>query len=782
MTVTYQLPTEGPLPRTYRVTLATVLEDEPDWIVSTFVAGGVRTVTEQNRGVFTDTWDGMDENNTNAPLGKYKAKGIYMPAEQWKIDGEWHSLTAQYLCSPGDSWTPPRERDNIFPPIHGHLMEPIYTVSVAENGMACFYAGYIENCFNPFIVDMNKPIGIDQVVYRFPSGGLAGGQSCAYDGQNLWATRQASLRCLTNKRFGIERNRRGHQETPVPNKSGLGDLNVGISGNERYLYSADPAQKKIFVIHGYTGQILKEVDGIEAVATFPDRVEKGKKLHLLLKTAAGGLQVGWVALQSGMPTNQPHACFTVPKAVGAVTDLAMDRKGNYYLLAGQNVFKMAPDGRLLRTFGKPGKQWGKYDPDKFVGVSSIETWTDKEGKDRLLVCEAYGFQRVSEWDCESGTRIRQWLLCQDSHAGFCMDPAKPEHLYVKSLLGAGLQRYRVNYDTGEWELDALWTGICNSHAGQGVPHAGLFPRIINHPNGEKYLFFGGGGYRVYGGCSIYRIKDYDVIPSSMEVPGGNYWADSMLPDLTVLHLVNKSHCIQSMAPSGFDEKKNPIYGKTWQTAILDPAPLCAQWGGLPKPDALHGGNEKSRSFWGFTDFDGVAGEAIYVAGVYGDKQKDGIDTAAKMCDVWKLTCWIPNSAPGPAKPGAGMYKMKWRTGRTSDTLIKPGEVYSTMNVCAPVYNLIGMQDVNGLYHVYTDDGMYVDTLMHHTFKYGIPRGGMYSHSGETWYGRNYLNSKNGKVYIFMGRANNNIYEVPNWKPGFVKPLELKIKTDDAAGG
>ena len=37
-TISYQLPLDGPLPRTYCVTLAIVDAKNPDWIVSTFVA------------------------------------------------------------------------------------------------------------------------------------------------------------------------------------------------------------------------------------------------------------------------------------------------------------------------------------------------------------------------------------------------------------------------------------------------------------------------------------------------------------------------------------------------------------------------------------------------------------------------------------------------------------------------------------------------------------------------------------------------------------------------
>src|SRR3954470_926033 len=71
VSVTYQLPTDGPLPKTYCVTLAIADSKNPDWIVSTFVAGQPRTVTTENQGKFTEKWDGLDENYMPVPPGDY---------------------------------------------------------------------------------------------------------------------------------------------------------------------------------------------------------------------------------------------------------------------------------------------------------------------------------------------------------------------------------------------------------------------------------------------------------------------------------------------------------------------------------------------------------------------------------------------------------------------------------------------------------------------------------------------------------------------------------------
>jgi len=68
--IEFQLPTDGPLPRTYRVTLAAVDKDDPDWVFGSIVAGEPYTVTEDNQGRFTAYWNGLDDNYMPMPTGE----------------------------------------------------------------------------------------------------------------------------------------------------------------------------------------------------------------------------------------------------------------------------------------------------------------------------------------------------------------------------------------------------------------------------------------------------------------------------------------------------------------------------------------------------------------------------------------------------------------------------------------------------------------------------------------------------------------------------------------
>jgi hypothetical protein len=114
----YTLPSDGPLPATFRVTLAITDAHDADWVVSTFVRGATRTVTAENKGEFTEIWDGLDENLMPVPPGSYGVKGIRMPARRWAPDGDYHTLSLRYLGGPC-SFLPSAAEADKPPKVHG---------------------------------------------------------------------------------------------------------------------------------------------------------------------------------------------------------------------------------------------------------------------------------------------------------------------------------------------------------------------------------------------------------------------------------------------------------------------------------------------------------------------------------------------------------------------------------------------------------------------------------------------------------------------------------------
>jgi hypothetical protein len=213
--VSYELPTTGSLPQTYRVTLAIVDAKRPSWIISQFAAGVVRTVTAENGGKFTEMWNGLDDNFMPVPPGTYGVKGIYMPAAKWSVDGEQHSITPRYITS-ADAWRaqPGATRTPIV--VGDPVNSPIGDVDVAANGVGVFCYQYLENARNFYAADFNKPINYEQATLGYNSGGAAGGKAVATDGITSWCSETEGFVFRTDgKKFGKQdgRFRKGvHQQ------------------------------------------------------------------------------------------------------------------------------------------------------------------------------------------------------------------------------------------------------------------------------------------------------------------------------------------------------------------------------------------------------------------------------------------------------------------------------------------------------------------------------------------------------------------------------------------
>ena len=169
------------------MTLAIVDPKNPDWIISQFVSGVARTVTAENGGQFTDKWDGLDDNFMPVPPGTYAVKGIYMPARQWPVDGEWHTVTPRFVTG-ASAWLPSPEQWQLPEPFGGDPVgSPFGDLTVGPNGVAVFYYRYLENGLNNPMIDLKKPDGYGQFLRAFPSGGAGGGKATATDGETVWA-------------------------------------------------------------------------------------------------------------------------------------------------------------------------------------------------------------------------------------------------------------------------------------------------------------------------------------------------------------------------------------------------------------------------------------------------------------------------------------------------------------------------------------------------------------------------------------------------------------------
>jgi hypothetical protein len=835
--VSYSLPTDGPLPRTYRVTLAITAPENPDWIVSTFVAGEPRTVTAENQGKFTETWDGLDDNFMPVPPGEYGVKGIYMPSEIWAPDGQPHTLRAKLNGSPF-ALAPKPGAGETGPFIWG---DPIATgmgdVDVGPDGVAVFYWKFLENGNNPYRVDLTKPLGPGQLLGGFGAGGTGGGDYVATDGQTVWAvaptdnlvgqTAASDLFLYWPFLYRADQKPFGSGACAAPRKNvtlaegrvtGLaawrpkGSASALLLVAERgkivaadthvhgsltlYAESKNERVNALLVLDGATARELTRLPVVEPAAL----TVANDRLHLL-ERRDGGWTERYLPLAPDGKLDPAKWSQPLPLAgLKDPRDLAVDAKGRLYVAdAGLNrVLRFASTGQFEFAFGAADAQReGHYDPLVFMRPTRLACWRDAEGRERLLIVEADGPSRISEWSTD-GKLLRDWhgLLTHAGNSGFTADPEAPEQLYICGQNDT-LLRYRVDYTAGKWELAAVW---------HGVP-SGAFPRII-HRDGRKYLTFNRTGkgnlpmiYRFAGdrvlaaagivledraGQSPTYFSWHDAngdgvcdpeersplaLPGGMKSPRyfGDYWQD----DLSLLTPATGTADVYRMPVKRLDDHGNPVFG-AWVKVLTDGV-FAAKAAG--KADALHGGNEAVSAFngdWGSArQLPSQASRKFWLFGAVNEQPGDvivnmrGGGFSANHGWQQKLSRYVPD--------GNGGFRQKWRVGRSANIAPGRGEILGSIHVTLPMLGLIAIIDqTRAGVHVYDwDSGLFVDTLM---LPGHLQDRSVYGQGGEYFSGGAHV--ADGKVYLCWGKTTPLLFEVEGWTKGLrlrpIKSLPAKV--------
>lgn len=787
--VSYQLPATGPLPQTYRVTLAIVDARRPEWIISQFAAGVVRTVTKENGGKFTESWDGLDDNFMPVPPGTYGLKGIYMPAAKWEVDGEVHSITPRYITS-AEPWRA-LPGENKPPIVVGDPVDsPIGDVDVAANGVAVFCYQYLENARNFYMADLRKPIDYAQATPGYNSGGAAGGRVVATDGITAWCGENEGFVFRTDgKRFGTQDGRfRKGVHLPEGKVTALAAWRDEAGGksfvylaergrlerDEKHWYSPTESTtdliNKIVVLDGETAERVAEV----AVAGPRGVVARwGDKLWVLHQEGQG-FAVSAAPLKGGVPAPALQRVLAVPAEV-TPTDLEVDSHGRIYLADAKanKVYQYSPAGKPLRTFGRLAVQKpASYDPESFMAPEKISSWRDAEGHDRLIVMEREGPDRLSEWNPEDGRLLREWPSALTyANTGYAVDPRQPDRIYIQGH-GGWLMRYQVNYETGAWKPEAVWPNVANEKFQQ---RHFSFPRLYYHGD-TRYLAWSRGDfiYREAGdrwlasaGILIEgegkdrqtylwrdengdgQVQESEYRPHPMTPPPGTqrYWGDSWLDDLSIVAIQQGTADIWRLAPESFDAHGNPIYAADgWKKLLTDPVLEGRQKGTLP---ATLGGNEigdRFSSAWAMVA--GSLKDGFFV-------NARGPDIGANFGAQQKLSRYVPD--------GKGGYRLAWRVGRVAlHGTADEGEVYGSINVQAPIGGLVTQVDQSRMGLVlYTEEGLYVETLFPDSRRNG-KAAGPYNLPGEFFTGYAYANASNGKVYFALGKTTPAIFEAEHW--------------------
>ena len=803
--VAYQLPADGVLPRTYLVTLAIVDPKNPDWIISTFVAGAPRTVTAENKGKFTETWDGLDENFMPVPPGDYAVKGIYTPARQWSVDGDWHAITPKFVGGIS-AWVPPTDAPDARLPFGGDPVgSPMRDVAVGPNGVAVFYYQYLENGLNAPMIDLKKPVGFGQFICAFNSGGAAGGQSVATDGETVWAASSDG-----GPKFVYRTDGKPFGSSPSANRrdcylaegyvASMAALREQASGKS-FVYIAQGAkfvgtlQKKGNITRTrYTASdtdfadIITVHDGGDGkiLATLPlprpqSLSVQGGKLYALHADGAG-LAVSASVITAGVPDGKWQRVFAVPATIKAF-DMKVDSHGRFYLSdpTANKVYQLDAAGKVLRTFGSLAVQKpGTYDRETLMEPEKLATWRDTEGKDRLIIVEMAGPNRTSEWSADDGKLLREFTTYQTkANDGYAVDEEHPEDLYILGHRN-WLTRFKMDLSKQTWVVDAVWPDVGNDPRLPGLSK----PRVIRVNNrtylacershnvyrldGDRWVLSAGLVAGEKGKISLWHdangnghVDDEELTPCSVE-KCLSYHGQNWLPDLSYLAVLNGSTDVQRLSPSGFDEHGNPIF-KEWKKLVTDPE-FAARAAG--KADALHGGNEMGDTYGSWVQATESSNGDLYV------QARSGPGFNANQGAQHKISRYVLKAN--------GEYAEKWRVGRAAlNDIAKRGEMYGGMRIRQPINGLVSVIDQTrcGVL-LYTDEGLYVDTLFPDLKTSPDKRGSIYQLPGEFFAGIIYPNKNNGKIYIGVGKYTPVFFEVEGWseKENPVHPLTTVQKT------
>ncbi|HEX8914664.1 MAG TPA: hypothetical protein VF796_20100 [Humisphaera sp.] len=798
--VAYRLPTDGPLPRTYLVTLAVVDAKNPDWIVCQFARGVARTVTRENGGRFSETWDGLDDNHMPVPPGDYAVRGICSPAERWAVDGEYHAVTPRFH-SAANPWAPtPADAAKHEEPFGGDPTNaPMGDVAVGPNGLAVFYYEYLENGRNNPVLDLTKPIGFDQVVKSFPSGGAGGGTSTSTDGQTVWSFSTDGGRKFVyradGKPWGTGGSKDGANRNGVYLPDGWvtamaalpADGKVGAvvyvaqrgriidQGKKRFVESDKDFVDKVTAHDGESGKVLAEVPLRRPMGL----AARGETLWALHQREGGRFAVVTTPLTAGVPAGPWKVAFEVPKNINPF-GFAIDTRDRVYLSdpAANHVHEFDAHGDPLVTFGDADRQSpGRYDRVTLMAPGKLATWRHPDGEDRLLVVENAGPNRVSEWSNEGGLRREFVSLQTRANDGYAIDPEHPEDVYIPGQQG-WLTRFKVDYERHTWTVDAVYPNVGTDPKIPGLVKP-VFVRLANH----GYLCGSRSGrhdafpvYRLAGdrwvlSAALVRKPgpkpgapatylfwhdangngkpDDDEFTPAPDTPPGvfNYHGQNWTADLAFTCINQGGTDVWRLAPSSFDAHGNPVFTK-WQRLLADPVFEARAAG---KADAVHGGNELAERFTSdWMQADGTPADGYYV------QARGGKNFSANEGAQHKLSRYVPD--------GAGGYKLKWRTGRSViDGLATPGDIYGGMRVRRPINGLVSVVDQSrcGIL-LFTDDGLYVDTLFPDGRRFTPRQIGMYSQPGEFFAGTVYPNPADGKIYLAMGKYTASLFEVEGW--------------------
>jgi DNA-binding beta-propeller fold protein YncE len=383
-------------------------------------------------GAQTYLWDGLDDVDRPVPAGTYTAKLLTHEGIRQKL-----------VCDIGVSGTPPYQTEDGTGGWAGDYNAPLYVAT--DNDRVVLGTGNGEAAPTTIATDLDG-----RKLYGTTA---AGGALTLHKGHGYFVQRGSGKLV----RFDLATGRlapfsggkpeatiltRGAQESDADWGARSWQLKGVTTAGDRLVVSS-LLDSKLLLVDPASGAVTTEVPLERPSGLAPAGADA--------VYAVSGNTVGRYDLQK-------RQFAALAKDLDEPQMLASDAAGNVYVsLQGKTmqVWKLAPDGKVLLKYGKAGGRplVGKWDPSGLLKPYAIAV--DANG--RLWVAEADDMgrsyvecdpKRYSVWSPD-GSLWKEFFGSISYSMRAYLDPARPEQVYINSV------RYNVDYEKGTWAIDAI---------------------------------------------------------------------------------------------------------------------------------------------------------------------------------------------------------------------------------------------------------------------------------------------------------------------------------------
>jgi len=443
----------------------------------------------------------------------------------------------------------------------------------------------------------------------------------------------------------------------------------------------------------------------------------------------------------------------ITEGIGDPYDLAFDADGNIYVTdrATHQVKVFRPDGRLLRTIGKPGgRKAGPYDPEHMSNPRGLDV--DRRGQ-VWVAEEDYQPKRISWWRT-TGEFIGEKMGPARYGGGGQIDPVDTSRFYY------GGMEFALDWDNASWTLkNILWRDT-------GLP-AGAPERPI-YRDGRRFIVTDPGMIQFGPFAMVGEYRTDRVVPLAMAGPADR-WPLLATPEFQRVlgaDLLGKGaiwvDANGDAQPQADEVQIGRALNPDYFTSFMGDD-LTLNFGGvLIPPDGF---NDCGAPRYSFRNV--VERPALPVTGTY---------STMLLPDGALFSVSSPLALQGPDGTLRWTYPEEYCGVHASHRAPQPkqGEIAGSL-MClghakadGDIGHLIGIVTNFGYYALFTEDGLYAARLFH-DYRTGAPgwhtstaeRGmevGAFSLGGEHFCG-SFTRAANGTYYVVAGHNHSSISEV-----------------------